>query len=99
MTKLAWGALAKRTFEAGVDRGVFYPSVGPGVAWEGIVSVVENAEESTQAITYFDGEAIQNQLTLGNYQATLEALTYPQEFEAYDGVSEHLFYEQVRKSF
>lgn len=99
MTQLEWGNLAKRLYEAGVDRGVFYPRLGNGIAWDGLVSVTEDVDDTTQEVTYFDGETVQNRLTLGDYKATVEAVTYPDEFDEYNGYVDHLLFEQERKSF
>lgn len=76
-----------------------YPRSGPGVAWNGLVSVMESVDDTTQTITYFDGEKAQNQLSLGVFQATLDAFTYPDEFEPYSGHVDHLFFEQPRRAF
>lgn len=99
MARLEWGNLTKRIYEAGVDRGVFYPRLGNGVAWDGLVSVTEGIDETTQEVTYFDGEVVQNQLSLGNYKASVAAVTYPDEFDEYCGYTDHLVFEQIRKPF
>jgi len=99
MTRLTWGQHSSRIFEAGIDRGVFYPQSGPGIAWNGLVSVKESVDDATQTLTYFDGDAVWNQITLGTFQATLSAITYPIEFEPYDGYSSHLAFGQPRKTF
>lgn len=99
MSRLTWGELTHRMFESGVDRGVLYPQIGPGVAWNGLVSVKESVNDTTQTLTYFDGEAVWNQISLGTFQATLSAITYPLEFEQYNGYSDHIFFEQPRKWF
>ena len=41
MVALTWGDVGERFYEVGIDRGVFYPTVGNGVAWNGLVSVNE----------------------------------------------------------
>lgn len=97
--RLQWGAPTERRYETGVDRGVFYPIAGAGVAWNGLVSITESVDDTVETITYFDGEKVWNQLSLGDFQATLAAITYPDEFEEYAGYTSHLFYEQVRKAF
>lgn len=97
--RIEWGALVDRKYESGVDRGVFYPKTGAGVAWNGLVSVMESVDDTTQTLTYFDGEKVWNQLSLGTFQATLAAFTYPEEFEEYDGHVDHIFFEQPRKVF
>lgn len=86
MTQLAWDAPAN--YYAGVDRGVFYPIGGTGIAWNGLVSVKEAEDTTSQAIIYIDGLKKVNQLGLGSFSATIDALTYPDEFLPYDGYAE-----------
>lgn len=88
MTQLSWGDTSKRNFEYGVDHGVFYPKQGIGYAWNGLVKVDEAAPDATQSLIYIDGVGHQNRLLLSNFAATISAMTYPKEFEPYDGYSE-----------
>jgi len=99
MTKLSWGKLGDRHYEAGVDRGVFYPSMGPGVSWNGLVSVKEDVDENGQSVMYFDGERYLTRLDFTTFSASLGAITYPVEFESYDGYSHEGFSAQSRKTF
>lgn len=95
MALLVWGS---RQHEAGVDRGVLYPTVDSGVVWNGLVGVKENESEAKQTIIYFDGEIASSRITLGSFEATIEAITYPQEFEPFDGFDENVA-GQRRSSF
>lgn len=88
MTRLAWDVVGERTFEIGVDRGVLYPAADFGVAWSGLVAVIEADDETTQNVTYFDGQVLANRMSLGSFAATIEAITYPVEFEPFDGLDE-----------
>jgi hypothetical protein len=99
MTKLSWDDIGSRFYESGVDRGVLYPKVGPGVSWSGIVSINEATDESSQSITYIDGQKAHTQLQLGVYLAELSAFTYPVEFEDYDGYSDLQIRSQTPKTF
>ena len=85
MTELTWDAPGDRYFETGVDRGVFYPQNAAGVAWNGLVTVKESVENTGQSTYYVDGQKQINQLNLGDFAATIEAITYPDEFLPYDG--------------
>lgn len=85
MTRLTWGELDKRSFEYGVDRGVFYIKNGAGFAWQGLVSVQDMTADASQTLIYIDGFGHENQLLMGNFAATIQAMTYPDEFEPYDG--------------
>lgn len=79
MTRLTWATL-DRPYESGVDRGVFYPANGPGVPWNGLVSVSESTSGSDIRVRYLDGVKYQQHISSGNYEATIEAYTYPDEF-------------------
>lgn len=85
MTRLIWDVANDRPYEFGVDRGVFYPKGEGGYPWSGLVSVKESTIDTGQSIIFIDGVGNQNNLLLGNFAATVEAITYPREFEAYDG--------------
>ena len=95
MTRLSWG---QRTYEYGVDRGVFYPHGGVGYAWNGLVSVVESTVDASQSLLYLDGVGHANQLLIGSFAATVEAITYPEEFEIFDGYA-GLYSAQRRRRF
>lgn len=99
MMNLTWDEFGSHQFETGVDRGVFFPKSGPGVAWNGLVSIKEDVETAGQAVIYVDGQKVVNQLDLGTFSATLDAYTYPDEFEPYDGYSEPMFSGQKRSEF
>lgn len=86
MTRLQWGG--DRPYEAGVARGVFYPKNGVGCAWNGLVTVNESTVDASQSLIYIDGEGHQNQLLIGSFAASIGAITYPEEFEPFDGYSE-----------
>lgn len=96
---ISWDDTGSRKFEAGVDRGVFYPKTGPGVAWNGLVAVNETVDNDSQSVIYVDGVKIINQLDIGTFSATIEAFTYPKEFEPYDGLASPIFKGQARSQF
>lgn len=80
MSKLIWDDIAARDYEAGVDRGVFYPPNGPGQVWNGLVSVEESPSEADDRPRYLDGKRIGNRRRLGEFSATVSAFTYPKSF-------------------
>ena len=86
MTQLVWGKIGERAYETGVDRGVLYLSDGTGVPWNGLTSVEENFGESTTPF-YLDGVKYVDVPNIEDYEATISALTYPDEFLEYDGVA------------
>lgn len=103
MAQLSWNPQGGRVFETGVDRGVLYPKGKPGVAWNGLVGLTENPSGGSVIPYYMDGQRYRTETRLEEYQATLEAYTYPDEFAICDGtafLSEALYiYQQERLPF
>lgn len=95
MTKLLWHNPGRRTYEHGIERGVLYPNSGPGLAWNGLISVEETPSDYETAAMYYDGKRYANRATSGVFSAVLEAYTYPELFEQYQGGS---FMTNPRKS-
>lgn len=87
MPKLTWGANEARYYEVGIDRGVLYPRVGPGVAWNGLVSVSESIGGGEVRPTYLDGQKIRNRITSEEFGATITAFSSPREFDVCDGTA------------
>jgi len=85
MTRLSWGLAGERYYEAGVDRGVLYPRTSPGVPWNGLIAVNQKSNASAPTPYYQDGVKYFTSQTLDDFSATLEAYTYPDEFEELDG--------------
>lgn len=83
MTRLTWTTPGSRFYETGVDRGVLYPADGPGVPWNGLISVKEAPSDSDSVVRYLDGSRYTAQQGAGSFAATIEAFTYPDEFEEY----------------
>lgn len=91
MTALTWDTTGERTYETGVDRGVLYmPDVSgdytSGVAWNGLTTVTESPTGAEANAKYADNIKYLNLISSEQLEATLEAYTYPTEFEEYDGV-------------
>lgn len=103
MSRLKWGDLGERLFETGVDRGVLYLEDASGVAWSGLVSVTEEPVGGEAVPYYIDGIKYLNRALSEEFEATVEAYTYPDEFALYDGsqrIGNGLFAtQQRRKSF
>lgn len=103
MPRIAWNAVGERTFEAGVDRGVLYIKDVDGVPWNGLISVSESPSGGEITPYYFDGIKYLNHVASEEFEATIEAYTYPEEFAQCDGtrpVKNGLFAtQQPKKSF
>lgn len=77
MTKLEW---APDNYEYGVDRGVSYPLSGPGLAWNGLISVDESSDSDEKTL-YLDGARIGQRRRLGEFSASISTFTYPPGLE------------------
>lgn len=84
--KIEWNAPGQRLFETGVSKGVLYPKLGPGVPWNGLVSVSEGDSGGEVENLYFEGVKRIDIIGNEDYSATIEALSAPPEFRASDGV-------------
>lgn len=102
MTKLQWDQLGKKLFETGVDRGVLYPKSGPGVSWNGLISVEEAPTGGESNSLYFDGVKYFNESLLEEFEATITAYTYPEEFANIQGLgstTRGLYYGEQAKTY
>lgn len=102
MAVIKWNNDGERYFEAGVDRGVLYTQAGDGVAWNGLVAVSEKPNGGEPQGYYQDGVRFLNVAGIEEFAGTIEAFTYPLEFEICDGTAdfEGLYaYQQPRKPF
>lgn len=64
----------------GLERGVFYPLSGPGVAWNGLISITESLAEADVKARYIDGVKMNQRRSQGFFAGTIEAYTYPDSF-------------------
>lgn len=91
MTKLQWDLDGERRYETGVDRGVLYlPTNGvydQGFAWNGLTTVTESPSGAEPTPMYADNIKYLNLLSREDFMATVEAYTYPTEFELCDGTA------------
>lgn len=86
MTALVWDQTGQRIYEIGIDRGVYYPQSGAGVAWDGLVSVKESADGGDITSYYLDGVKHLDVVASDDFSATLTAFSAPEEFLDSDGV-------------
>lgn len=90
MSKIVWDQTGERLYETGVDRGVLYPisSTGqytPGVAWNGLTGVTESPSGAEATDLYADNIKYLSMRSAETFGCTIEAYTYPDEFEQCDG--------------
>lgn len=93
MAKLVWDDAGKRLYETGVKQGVLYPigesgAYDTGVAWNGLTAVTESPSGAEATPMYADDIKYLNLYSAEEFGATIEAYTYPVEFEACDGSAE-----------
>lgn len=108
MSKLQWDKIGERLYETGLDRGVLFPmgdngSYAKGVAWNGLTAVNENPSGAESNPLYADNQKYVNLISAEDFGATVEAYTYPPEFEVCDGSAEPApgvtIGQQTRKAF
>ena len=90
MTALEWDKIGERLYEAGVDRGVLYLPDSSGAyneahSWNGLTSVEEAPNQSSNSY-YQDGVKYLENVVIGDYAGTLKAFTYPDAFDAVQGI-------------
>ena len=90
MSKIVWDAIGDHIFETGVRNGVLYlkgaeGTYNTGVAWNGLTSVSESPEGAEPTDLYADDIKYLTLMSAENFKATIEAYTYPVEFEECDG--------------
>lgn len=93
MSKLTWDETGKRTYETGVNQAVLYPistdgTYPKGVAWNGLTTVTESPSGAEASPIYADNMKYLNLMSAEEFGATVEAYTYPEEFETCDGSAE-----------
>lgn len=84
--RMTWDEAEKRMYETGLDRGVLYIPDGPAVPWNGLTAIVEKFEQEKQSV-YYDGMKINELVALGDFAATMKAVTYPDEFTEIEGMA------------
>lgn len=93
MSKLKWDQIGERLYETGVDKVVLFPmestgQYGAGVAWNGISAVNESPSGAEPTALYANNGKYLNLISNEDFAATIEAYTYPDEFEECDGSKE-----------
>lgn len=97
---LEWDKDGERYFETGVKRGVLYPKTltgneitaqnggyAAGVVWNGLTSVSESPEGGDANDMWADDIKYASLRAIETFGGTIEAYTYPDEFEVCDGTA------------
>ena len=89
MSKLVWDAAGERLYETGVSNAALYVmnlgTYGEGVAWNGLTKVTESPSGGEPTKLYANNGTYVQLMSNEDFGATIEAFTYPEEFEACDG--------------
>lgn len=108
MAKLTWDDTGKKIYETGVDRGVLYPiatgsTYSTGVPWNGLTAINESPSGAESNPQYADNIKYLDLTSAEEFGFTIEAFTYPAEFEECDGSAELaegvIIGQQTRKMF
>ena len=91
MAGLVWDKTGERRIETGGGHCALYvydpaqKTYGKGVAWNGITAISEKPEGAEATDLYADNILYLSMLSAEKLKATIEAYTYPDEFEQCDG--------------
>lgn len=108
MAKLVWDATGAHLYETGISKGVLYVmgnsnTYGTGVAWNGLTAVTEKPTGADKTALYADNIKYLNLRSAEDFEGTIEAYTYPDEFKACNGelslASGMTIGQQARKTF
>lgn len=108
MSKIVWDKTGERFYETGVDRGVLYVqddqgNYPKGVAWNGLIGVTESPTGAEPTPLYANNIKYLNLFSVEEFEASIEAYTYPEEFEECEGSAELAYGitigQQPRKAF
>lgn len=99
MSRLVWGEIEKGRYYSGIDRGVVFPHKQDGVAWNGLISVIESDDHSEVFDRYVDGLRVSSQLTVGGFKATIESYSTPDIVFDLMGYTKNLYTAQIKKPF
>ena len=88
--RLVWDKIGERVYETGVDRGVLYHRDAEGLynagfPWNGLTGFTESPSGAESNKQYADNQVYVNLVSAEELGGTLEAYTYPDEFEVCDG--------------
>ena len=108
MAKLSWDEAPKRYYETGIRRGVLYVqnddgTYRTGVIWNGLINVTERSVGGEANAVYADDKKYLNLYSREEMEASIEAYTFPSEFNQCFGIAEIAdgakIIQQSRRSF
>lgn len=110
MSKLVWDGQGQKKYENGVSQGVLYKkitvsneTVMRGYAWNGLTAVTESPEGAEKTDLWADNIKYASMRSAETFGGTIEAYTYPEEFESCNGeetlIKGAVVGQQARESF
>ncbi|MEG0239514.1 MAG: hypothetical protein RR643_05120 [Anaerorhabdus sp.] len=91
--RLQWDLIGERLYETGTSHGVLFVqdktgAYKPGVAWNGLTGIKQSPDGAESTDQYADNDKYLSLTSKENFKGTIEAFTYPDEFNACDGSAE-----------
>ena len=91
MAKLKWDEIGERIYETGVRNCALYVrkpdgTYNSGVAWNGITAITESPDGAEASDIYADDIKYLTLRSAENFKATIEAYTYPDDFDPCEGI-------------
>lgn len=90
--KIVWDKTSERFYETGVKNVVLYTQTAgvynDGCAWNGVTAITESPSGAESTALYADDIKYLNLISNEEFGATIEAYTYPAEFEKCDGTAD-----------
>lgn len=88
--KLQWDQDGQRLYETGTSKGALFVkdetgAYQDGVAWNGLVSVKKSPDGAEENPIYADNMKYLSLMSAENLKGSIDAYTYPEEFEECDG--------------
>lgn len=91
MTTMVWDEAGTRYYETGVSHGIFvsidFTTVVP---WNGLVAVNLDPQGGDHEAYYYDGVKYMERILAEEFQATVQSISTPKEFEPCEGIRESL---------
>lgn len=90
MGKLQWDQIGNRLYETGTSKGVLFVQnetggYSDGVAWNGLTAVKQANDGASETALYADNMKYLSLTSAENLKGSIDAYTYPEEFEVCDG--------------
>ena len=90
MARIKWDQVGERRYETGTKQGVLFVKTpegeyGQGVAWNGLSSVKQQNDGAEPTDIYANDKKYLSLYSQENARGSIDAYTYPEEFEVCDG--------------